>query len=439
MLVGCQGTGAVAVPGAGQVDDTPPTSPTEANTGTVPTGTTQTQTATTGPTLTTPTTGATTTTPGVTGPAPDWTVDCNGNGDFVTIQDAIDGAQSGQRIGVQPCTYHERIDFDGKVLEIYGIQGSAQTILDGDETGTVVNIETYEGLGTRIAGMTITGGDDDDDGSAIEVHEAYLELEDVVLRDNGESNAVLYLNIAFVDLKNVHIYDNDILSTGNAIWSDSGNLTIEDSTIDCDGGQAGIWHHNNLILQDTEVFCAGEYGIEDYHGEDNIRRSVVYGGSVGIYAHDTESLPDMPDNPTERFWLWNSNVQGGDVGLDLRYMNGAIYNSVLAGSDSALFMLQNNVATHGASNVYANATCGIVGDQAFDALFSAFWNNDSDGCGLTVTPTVTSDPLFVAFPLDLNLQAGSPLINAGPPGAINNDVDGSRNDIGVHGGPNPAM
>jgi len=365
---------------------------------------------------------------------PDWLVDCNGGGDFLTIQDAIDGAVSGDRIGLNPCTYLERIDFEGKALEIYGIDGPALTIIDGSMNGTVVNIENGEGLGTRIAGVTITGGDDDDDGSAIEVHEAHLELDDVILTGNGESNAVLYLNIAWVDLNNVQIFGNDVMDEGSAIWSDSGSLTIDNSDINCDNGANGIWHHNMLLLSDSIVQCASGYGMHDYHGEDSIRRSTVYGGLAGVYAYDKADLVDEPDSPTERMIIRNSHIIGGDIGADVRYMTGSFINSIFDGGDIGLYLLENDDSTWGTGNVYLNADCGVDSDLPFVSSYSAFWNNTTDACNSPVNAAVTTDPLFVAYPFDASVQVGSPLIDAGPPGVNFNDVDGTTNDIGIFGG-----
>ena len=49
---------------------------------------------------------------------------------------------------------------------------------------------------------------------------------------------------------------------------------------------------------------------------------------------------------------------------------------------------------------------------------------------------VTANPLFAnAANGDYHLQAGSPLINAGPDSPYLLDIDGTRNDIGPHGGP----
>ncbi len=60
----------------------------------------------------------------------------------------------------------------------------------------------------------------------------------------------------------------------------------------------------------------------------------------------------------------------------------------------------------------------------------------------TVPPNAgntTGNPLFVDVDrFDFRLQPGSPCINAGNPSTLSNDTDGSRNDMGVFGGPNAA-
>lgn len=52
------------------------------------------------------------------------------------------------------------------------------------------------------------------------------------------------------------------------------------------------------------------------------------------------------------------------------------------------------------------------------------------------TGAVTANPLFAnAATGNYHLQAGSPAINAGPQSPYLLDIDGTRNDIGAHGGP----
>ena len=75
-------------------------------------------------------------------------------------------------------------------------------------------------------------------------------------------------------------------------------------------------------------------------------------------------------------------------------------------------------------------------------------NNGPAFDGVSGTDSLLTDPLVLGLGDQNNfvgtlspdnswfsLQGGSPCINAGPPGAIYNDADGSRNDIGYSGGP----
>ena len=365
---------------------------------------------------------------------PDLVVDCEGNADFESIQDAIDAAVSPADIALWPCEYHERLDYLGKDLNIYGTEGSAKTTIDGDGTGTVVDVEVYEQGHVRLAGVTITGGYDVSDGAAIEIIEASLELEDVVIEGNEGLYAIRSW-AGYLDMVDVVIDGNDLAPGGSGVYSKGGGFSFDRVYIDCDGADQGIWHHNSLVLTDSEVVCDNGYGVHNYHGENMILRSRLYGGLAGILAYDTESTDEEPDSPNERIIVENSVFGGGALGPAVRYMNLSATNSVFYGDESALSMTACNSASTTVNSVFAGAACGITGDQRFSHGYSAFWDNAADGCGVTVTPEVSSDPMFTSWPDDLTLRAGSPLIDAGSPEAGYNDGDGSRNDIGRHGGP----
>ncbi len=85
--------------------------------------------------------------------ASDWTVTPG-----QSIQAFIDIASPGDRVLVQPGTYLERIDFGGKDIEVIGVRGAAQTLLDGGFTGPVVRFSGGETSSARLAGLTVTRG-----------------------------------------------------------------------------------------------------------------------------------------------------------------------------------------------------------------------------------------------------------------------------------------
>ncbi|MES2641851.1 MAG: hypothetical protein V4850_20345 [Myxococcota bacterium] len=358
----------------------------------------------------------------------DWLVDCNGGGDFTTIQAAIDAATSGDRIGLAPCEYHERINYISKYLDIFGIEGSANTVIDGDYGGTVVDVEDAESDGTRLAGVSIEDGYDPGGGSALEVHYASLKLEDVVFAGNGESLAVAHLNVAWVDMIDVVFEDNDIIAGGQAILTDGGSFSATRLRADCGGGDYAIWQHNATLLLDNELTCDGGYGLYSYHGEIQVKRSRIEGGIAGIYAYDEE------DTPSERAYVYNSVIGGGVEGARFEYMSVYVGNSVFWGADAGLALLGGSSASWMVSSVFVNGACGISSDVPYTASHNAFWGNTTNTCGLTSASSVTADPGFASFPDDLTVDAASPLVDAGYPDASWNDQDGSRNDIGVSGG-----
>ena len=78
-------------------------------------------------------------------------------GDFPTIQAAIDAAMDGDEVEVHPGTYNETINFLGKAIRVYSTDGPDVTIIDAQQTGTVVTCDSGEGPDTVLEGFTITG------------------------------------------------------------------------------------------------------------------------------------------------------------------------------------------------------------------------------------------------------------------------------------------
>ena len=100
-------------------------------------------------------------------------VDCNGGGDFLTIQEGVDAAASGDTVIVMPCVYtdrHDTIEYD--VLNVYvdknvtlmSSDGADATIVDGEGATHwgIVAIGDPDAAGIQlrpvIKGFTVTNG-----------------------------------------------------------------------------------------------------------------------------------------------------------------------------------------------------------------------------------------------------------------------------------------
>lgn len=359
---------------------------------------------------------------------PDVWVDCNGGGDFRTITEAIASSLSGTKIGLLPCTYAEDVNFDGKTLNIFGMKGAEQTIVRGTGAGPVVTAIRGEGLGTRLAGVTVTGGGRGY-GSAVYMVGTILELDGVVMTDNSAADAMIYGIGVSLTMTDVALRDNRGGSGGSVIYLDDGSLVAERLDVECGSVAYGIYEHNVTLMLNSTVDCASaSYGIVVSGGEVQLRQTAVRAALTALYAEDNA------DTRNERVWLYNAILVGGDNGVQAQYMHVRADNNVMWGGSNGLEM----TGCHDESEIYDSAliggSCGIRGDSN---SYTLGWNAIGTGrtCRVTTFADVTGDPLFVDAPNDFHLGAGSPLIDAGNPDADREDGDGSRNDVGAYGGP----
>ena len=108
--------------------------------------------------------------------------------DQPTIQAGIDVAIDADTVLVQPGTYVENINYNGKNITIASLflttQDTtyiSQTIIDGNQNGTVVSFENGETMGAVLTGFTITNGS----GGGIScVYNSYPRLENLVIIGN---------------------------------------------------------------------------------------------------------------------------------------------------------------------------------------------------------------------------------------------------------------
>ena len=84
--------------------------------------------------------------------------------EYTTIQEAIDAALDGDAVLVAPGTYIENIDFKGKAITVESDQGPEITIIDGNDSGSVVWFHSGEGQDSILNGFTISNGSDSDFG-----------------------------------------------------------------------------------------------------------------------------------------------------------------------------------------------------------------------------------------------------------------------------------
>lgn len=359
---------------------------------------------------------------------PDVTVDCNGAGNFRTISEAIAGSSSGTKIGVAPCTYQETLNFGGKALDIFSLQGAESTILDGDGRGPLVVAARGEGPGTRVAGFTLTGGSSEY-ASAVYVDTAMLTLDHVLISGNQDAYAVIFGSGAAIDLVDVRMEDNDVSREGAPIVTDNGYMRAERFYLSCGNAAYGLYEHNVTLLLDSEIACNdADYAVVVSGGELHARRSRIVGDQIGIYGEDN------PDTLNERMWLYNTAVVANGTAAAVSFMHLKVENSVFHGRQGGLTLSNCHVESYAYNSAFSGGSCPLQGDGT---TFLAGWNGYHLGEACRVDPFsgVAGDLGFVDAPDDFRLKGGSPLIDAGNPEDAFLDEDGSRCDVGIYGGP----
>jgi len=179
--------------------------------------------------------------------------------DFSTIQTAINYASNGDEILVSPGTYKENLNFKGKTLVLISAMGPYLTILDGNQSGSVVLINKYEPAGTLLEGFTITNGLSVDGAGVFCLNSA------VAIRKN-----IIHNNTASMSGGGIHYYHctsditDNIIFQNNAGWSGGG--------INCPKSEAKI--EGNIIYKNSAGKRGG--GVRTGKGNYIIRNNIIF-------------------------------------------------------------------------------------------------------------------------------------------------------------------
>lgn len=359
----------------------------------------------------------------------DWTVDCNGGGDFTTIGEAIDAASDNQWIVVEPCTYAETVDFEGKSVWISSAAGPESTIIDA-RNGAGVVAARGEGDGTALVGFTIDNGG----GSygTVYIALAALRLEDVVIR-GSRGTFVIYGTSGDVELVDVSIEAST--ASYYTIYMARGAFVADGLTADCAGNSyAFMAGHGSFFLNRTQLTCRNGYAIANENSVGRVHRSTLVGG---IYATTDE------DHYSDTNQFENTVVRGNisqEYGT-LVFRNSVLDGGSITGVDIFDFELQASVFMNSRcafTNTWSGADTKVTPETEIE--YNDFFGLATEGCDGTrysgTNGNIAQDPLFTDSPAgDYSTAASSPLVDAGLDDDAYDDPDGTRNDIGLYGGP----
>jgi parallel beta-helix repeat protein len=196
--------------------------------------------------------------------------------DFSTIQGGIDASIDGDTVLVQPGTYYENINFNGHNIVLGSLflttaetSYITQTVIDGNQNGSVVIFENGESVLATLSGFTLTNGLSND-GAGIHL--------------TNSSNPTL---------KNLNIIENYGVQGAGILCNNSNPMVVKTliannhsecgMTSSCGGGGVFVWQSNPSFVNCTisHNSTSGTNGANGHaiwvgEGTINLQNSIVW-------------------------------------------------------------------------------------------------------------------------------------------------------------------
>jgi len=339
------------------------------------------------------------------------TITVGEQGDFATIQAAIDAASNGDEVRVEPEIYYENINFNGQNISVIGDQEHPENVvIDGEGNGAVIRIENGESRQCLFAGFAVRNG--------IGATYSAGGWDRPALAGGG-----LYICDSSPTIRN-SLFESNSALLGGGIFCGSSNAIIEKTKfINNTSGYGAL-----VVVYDSDVEVIDCEFISNREGVDANGVDGRGGAGIMIYRNAHASLI--------RVSLINNagSVTSGALHVD--------QNSSLDGQFITLFGNSGGWEHSGSVLGMFNGGCRVQISN------SIAWGNQGRIIGghgewPTITFTdiqggfdgegnINADPLFVDPDNgDFHLTANSPCIDAGDPNSPN-DFDGTRADMGAY-------
>jgi PKD repeat protein len=404
---------------------------------------------------------------------------------YPTIQSAIDESFSGDTVLVSPGTYFENINYNGKNITIGSLfittQDTSyitQTIIDGNQSGSVVSFNSNEDSTAVLSGFTIKNGNYFQ-GAGIRIFDSSPSLNNLDIKENfaevngNASGGGIYVVLSNSTFSNTKIRNNYCRVNGGGLYCAIADIELLDCEIygnsvsgyyNSRGGGIGIQSSNilmsNVIIENnSSIKGGGIYTLYDaiVTGENIIvqNNDAIKGG--GIFFEDRP----FDTHPNSIFF---SNIEisnnSAEVGGGIFILNNCslenlsiVYNSVTDfGSGIYLdmnsgFTLKNSIVSNNIGNygiylynnsLYHNISYSNITNNEIGNFFNCdpwlgvniITNTNGDDCDAWYN--IDLNPLFVDYENSVyNLIESSPCIDAGDPTSTL-DPDGTIADMGAY-------
>jgi len=327
-----------------------------------------------------------------------------GEGNYTSIQDAINDASDGDTVFVYNGTYCENVIVN-KSINLIG-ENKETTIIDGEGVGYyIINISSSN---VMISEFTVlnTGGQSQFASAVLigfKIHVINVIITDCIFTNNNRG--ILFKKISNLIIENCHFHDNADNSVRGYGSSYDGDYAENVKILNCTANDNGAYHggrfqNGGIYIGDRNYDCSNieianctiynniEIGIfvRDMENvtihHNNIFRNkftgIEAGGNIinlGIYhnnIHDNEYFGIFGGGPFSNATIWGNNVCMNGNGSNRNYNytmidEGGIYFHEVP---SEGLVIKNNT-------ISKNDMCGIllIGSSGVEISCNNFFNN----------------------------------------------------------------
>ncbi len=323
------------------------------------------------------------------------TVNPNGKGDFLNIQDAIEEANEGDEIIVTPGTYtgdgYSTVNLLGKAITLRSTEGPEKTIISGEGLRRGIQCNSQEGLDTIIDGFsimdcnfagtgagialenaspniincTISGSQATANGGGIYAYQSEAVISNCTIQNNscGDEGGGIYIIVSDMLFSNCTVQQNSCADSGAGIYIQESNVSIDKTIIQNNissrgGGVTTILSTldiSNSSIEENSATGTRGGGIYCDSGSTltvescNISSNLSHNDGAGIYC-------DLNTNVFIANSHLNSNIaqlKGGGI---------YAYNGTLIMENTQLYQ---NLAESG-GGIFAENTDFTISESHFD-------------------------------------------------------------------------
>jgi parallel beta-helix repeat protein len=380
-------------------------------------------------------------------------------GDYPTIQEGVDAAESGDIVLVAPGTYVENILIPKTNLSLMSSHGPQKTIIDGNRISSVIESAWNSSI-ELIEGFTIRNGDGYM-ASGIELWSSSPLIRNNIIQDNINS---VYGGVG-CEASDADVIDNIIIDNQGS-WSAGiggfgsyseikGNVIAGNDGIGIYGEESHQIIEDNIISDNTYQAISLDWGFDP-----KIRNNLIQGNGGGVVFFNFMDDVEITGN----VFAENTRSRGGAIDgiYSAQVTNNLFYNNSAVWRGGAVFCSHYGDVFFSNNTFVKNSAGSKGGAIYFDdspdttVLNCIFWNNtapegvsmffyggqgsvtfsDVQG-GWPGTGNIDEDPLF-ADPLshDFHLlqdpvQPGvfNPCVDAGDP--VSPMIEGTTRTDGI--------